>query len=382
MKDANPQEVIELREVARHLLQHPLTCSEHDPDIFRLIRKHEVRIDRWFTKRLGYRLEVTGKTARLYKITYVPENRPMRVAGGSSRELTPLEHTMLALLFAATSSGSSVVSLRDLVADVRSAAAEAEIDLAGDGPERRALVKAIQWMIEHGLAVELHDRVEAYTADESADAVLQIRPERIALLPLPVLASSQSVEQLIDRTEHRNRPRQWLRARLAEDPVLYQDDCTAEEWSGLRRRLAEESAKFDEMFGLSFETRAEGIAAIDPTGRLSDQRFPAAGTRGHASLLLIEHLTALREATCEDWVPMSEVVTRLQELSVANSSLWSADSRESPERLADQVIAFLCDLRLMKRQTVDLAEQVCLLPAASRYTIDPQNSPEPEPTLW
>jgi hypothetical protein len=67
---------------------------------------------------------------------------------------------------------------------------------------------------------------------------------------------------------------------------------------------------------------------------------------------------------------------------VANSSLWSADSRESPERLADQVIAFLCDLRLMKRQTVDLAEQVHLLPAASRYTIDPQNSPEPEPTLW
>ena len=32
---ANPQAAIELRGAARHLLQHPLTCAEYDPDVFR-----------------------------------------------------------------------------------------------------------------------------------------------------------------------------------------------------------------------------------------------------------------------------------------------------------------------------------------------------------
>jgi hypothetical protein len=75
---ANPQVAVELRDAARHLLQHPLTCGaedEADREMFVLIRRHEHELDRWFTQRLGYRLQVGSDTARLYKSGYVPAAR-------------------------------------------------------------------------------------------------------------------------------------------------------------------------------------------------------------------------------------------------------------------------------------------------------------------
>ena len=126
-----PQVAGELRAGARHLLGRPLTCAEHDPEMYRLIRRHEAELDRWFTQRLGYRLHVGADTARLYKSGYVPDRRPLRTGGRSGRPLRPLEYTTLALILAATAAGPSVVSLRDLNINVRSAAAEAGVTLEG-----------------------------------------------------------------------------------------------------------------------------------------------------------------------------------------------------------------------------------------------------------
>ena len=56
--DSRPQTAFELQLCARHLVQQPLTCMEHDPEIFRMVRRHEGELDRWFTQRLGYRLHV------------------------------------------------------------------------------------------------------------------------------------------------------------------------------------------------------------------------------------------------------------------------------------------------------------------------------------
>jgi len=290
----DPQAAGEQRDAARHLLMNPITTAERDPAMLRLIRRHEAAVDRWFTQRLGYRLHVDTDTARLYKSTYVPERRPLLATWSTTRPLRQLEYTMLALLCACTAAGPAVVSLRDLVDEVRSAAAEAGVDLAGDAAERRALVAALRWMIEQGLASELHEQVERYSTDETADAVLRMRPDRIALVPLPTLGDLDFEASAAGSSRGEIPVRQWLRARLVEDPVLYRDDCSDEEWGELRRRLGEESAWLDEMFGVTLESRAEGIAAIDGLGRLSDQRFPTSGTTGHAALLLIEALVAQR----------------------------------------------------------------------------------------
>jgi uncharacterized protein (TIGR02678 family) len=378
MSDGDPQAAAERRAAARHLLMHPLSCLEHDPDTFRLIRRHEAELDRWFTQRLGYRLHLDADTARLHKTGAVPPNRPLRTS--SQRALSGLEHTVLALVLAATSSGPAVISLRDLVGELRSAAAEAEIALADDASVRRALVAALRWMIDAGLAQELHEHVDAYATDETVDAVLRVRPDRIALLLVPSVAGCESVGDLLDRADRRGTTRVWMRARLTEEPVLYRDDLTDEEWGELRRRLGEEERLLDEMFGLLIEARAEGVAAIDPEGTLAEQRFPTGGTLGHAALLLIDRL-GTRERTAAPTVDVDSVVALVTEMAEENRRRWAGEYVERPDRLTQHVIGLLETLRLGVRDGAGFR----LLPAAARFApIEPPATPTAEPpaTLW
>ena len=253
-----------------------------------MVRRHESELDRQFTQRLGYRLHVNADTSRLSKDGCVPQRRPLLTA--TRRPFHQLEYVLLALVLGATVAGPDVVSLRDLIERLRSAAIEAGIALDDSPTMRRALVSVLQWMIARGLAYELHEHIEAYASDESADAVLKIRADRIPLLPLPALAGADSPQSLLARAERRSATRQWMRCRLVEEPVLYRSDLSDAEWSEPRRRLGEEERLLDEMFGLALESRAEGIAAIDPSGALAGRRFPTGGTIGHATLLVIARL--------------------------------------------------------------------------------------------
>ncbi|MGC8471997.1 MAG: TIGR02678 family protein [Acidimicrobiales bacterium] len=395
---ADPQAAVERRAAARHLVLHPLTCKEHDPDTFRLIRRHEAVLGHWFAQRLGYRLQVTADTARLSKATYVPERRPLRTSSG--RPLHQLELVTLVLVLGATIAGPPVVSLRDLVDLVRSAAAEAEVSLPADATGRRAFVTSLRWMIDQGLASELHARVDAYVDDEDADAVLQLVPDRIAMLPLPAMSAFGDAEELCARPARQDALRQWLRSRLVEDPVLYRDDLTEDEWGELRRRIGEEERYLEEMFGLLLEVRSEGVAAIDPAGSLSGRAFPAGGTVGHAALLLIE---ALRGASpCgpatapphEQWWTLEEIAAQLQPLCVAHATRWANDLVQSPDRLARAVVDLLLDVRLAEErgggppgapdglqsapgrpQSAPGASMVRLLPAAGRFSVSGREVP-------
>lgn len=385
----DPQAPTERRTAARHLVQNPLVCLEHDPDLFRLIRRHEGELDRWFTQRLGYRLHLDADTARLLKTGVVAANRPLRTA--SDRPFHQLEYVLLALVLASVASGPDVISLRDLVEQVRSAAVEADIVLADDATERRALVAVLTWMIERGLAEELHARVGAYATDDDADAVLKLRPDRIALLPLPALVGAADPSELLANAERRTPSRTWMRARLVEDPVLYRSDLTEAEWSELRRRLGDEEQFLDEMFGLVLESRAEGVASVDPAGTLAERRFPTSGTIGHAALLLIDAVSRRavpdpagggdddddddagaddtgRAVPASPVVPMDQLVGLVSELAGANASRWSNDLVGAPERLTRRVVELLVDLRLAE-----------LVPAPTRPPVSGSGVPAPTP---
>ncbi|MGH9209510.1 MAG: TIGR02678 family protein [Acidimicrobiales bacterium] len=368
----DPQAAVERRVAARHLVQRPLACLEHDPDTFRLIRRHEAELDRWFAQRLGYRLHVDSDTARLFKTTALCDNRPLRTAAG--RPFHQLEYVLLALVLAATAAGPAVISLRDLVDKVRSAAAEADIPLTGESTERRALVAVLRWMIDQGLADELHAHVDAYAEDSDADAVLKVRPDRIVLLPLPALVGAEDAAALLDRSDRRGvASRQWMRCRLVEDPVLYRDDLTAEEWGELRRRLGEEERILDEMFDLVLEARAEGVAAIDPTGSLAGVRFPRGGTEGHAALLLLDALPGPpvpgEPAPAVAW---ADVVAAVRRLADEHARRWSKDLVAAPEKLARRVVDLLTEVRLAERVAPegddgDAEPGLRLLPASARF---------------
>jgi uncharacterized protein (TIGR02678 family) len=367
--ESNPQVAVELREAARHLLQHPLTCGgedEPDRDMFVLIRRHEHELDRWFTQRLGYRLHVGSDTARLYKSGYVPQQRPLRTSTG--RAFHQLDYTMLALVLGCVIAGPAVISLRHLVDAVRSAAAEAGVTLTHDAVERRALVSAVNWMIARGMATELHEHVAAYADDETSDAVLRIRPERVTLVPSPALIGAARGEDVLDRADRRSVTRQWLRCRLVEDAVLYRDDLDEAEWAELRRRLGEERAVLDEMFGLHLESRAEGLAAIDDAGGLSDRQFPGTGTVSHAALLLIEALVA--DAPDDGWWSWPAVTAIVADLAERHQRRWANDYVRAPARLAIEATSLLADVRLAElRIEGGRPAAVRLLPAALRFAL-------------
>jgi uncharacterized protein (TIGR02678 family) len=362
---SDPHAALDRQVAARHLLQHPLTCAERHPEAFRLIRRHEHDLDRWFTQRLGYRLHVSADTARLFKSTAVPHRRPLRTATEQPRPFNQREYVLLALILAAVAAGPRVISLRDLIAEVRSAAADAGVTLTEEPTERRHLVTALYWMIDQGLARELHERVERYATDEDADAVIEVVPDRVALVPLPVLARAGTASDVVDRADRRAAARQWMRARLVEDPVLYRSDLTEEEWGELRRRQGEEAAMLGEMFGLAVEARAEGLAAIDPGGDLSDRRFPATGTVGHAALLLLERLAGGGAGSPEGVVADGRVVEILGSLAGEHRRHWSKLA-DDPERLARAVLGILADHRLIDT----CAGGIRPLPAASRFGVD------------
>lgn len=385
----DPQQKLDIRTAARHLVRYPLVLAENDPEMLLLIRRHERALDGLFTRRFGYRLQVTADTARLFKSSVVAHRRPLLTATSQGRPFSQREYIMLALALAAVAAGPSVISLRDLIHEVRSAAADADITLTEESTDRRALVTALKWMIQNGIASEMHDQVDRYAADETADAVLSVRPDRVALVPLPALARSETAEQVLDRSDQRLSSRAWMRSVLLEEPVLFRSDLTDSEWSELRQRLGEEAAVFDDMFGLHLESRAEGIMVIDPENELTDSRFPRSGTLGHAALLLIDRLVHQDRTSAEvppdsgtdddrdsvnaGRVPFarSDVVDVVACLAAEHRRYWSQDA-DNPERLTGDVLDLLCDHRLAE---VD-GDVVWLLPPAWRYSVDVQYQQE------
>ncbi|MDE0168381.1 MAG: DUF2398 family protein [bacterium] len=316
----------EVRAAARHVVAYPLVLAERDPETFRLIRRHEHTLDRWFTQRFGYRLQVTADTARLFKSAVVAQRRPLLTATEQSRPFSQREYTMLALSLAAVAAGPDVISLRDLVHEIRSMATDAGVTIT----------------------------------DEAADAVLRIRPDRVALLPLPVLSRSETVEELLDRSDSRRSSRAWMRSILLEEPVLYRTDLTDREWSELRRRLGQESDIFYEMFGMEIEARAEGVVVIDPEDRSTDSRFPRGGTVPHAALLLVDLLLKMDRTSLE----RREVVDEIAGLTDEYRRYWSKLA-DHPDRLTEAVLDLLQDHRL-----AEVTEDgVRILPAAWRYSV-------------
>ena len=355
----DPQRAGELTGAARALLTRPWRTAETDRPLFLLIRRHGDQLDRWFTQRLGYRLVVGTDTARLVKSGHIPADRPLRTP--TQRPFTAREYTLLALVLAATAAGPDRISLRDLVLQVRSAAADAGIALDGATSERRALVTALRWLVEHGVVNELDRSVTGYESDVEADALLEVRNDRMSLLPATALVGARSAAELLARAAGEGTGRAALRRRLVEDPVLHADEVTPEDWAELRRRFGEESRYCEEMFGLLIEARAEGAAAIDVDGGCTDIAFPAGGTTAHAALLLLDALTT-RHRDGADTITLAGELSALLE---RYGRYWRKDV--DPNTLLDDVIALLIAMAVI---TVEPDGRVRPRPVAARFAPD------------
>ncbi|GAA4783548.1 hypothetical protein GCM10023200_16240 [Actinomycetospora chlora] len=380
---SDPQRDTELVVATRALLARPWRTAESDPDLLAVIRRHADALDAWFSTELTYRLVVTADTARLVKTGHVPTDRPLRTVATTPRAFTPAEYTALALVLAATTSGPDRTSLRDLVNAVHSAAAEAGVVQDTDPASRRALVTALRWLIAQGMLRELDRGVAGYEHDADADALLEVRQDRMALLPTAALVGAETADELVGRATERGSATTAVRRRLVEDPVVLAEDLEPARFAELRRRAGDEARRIEARTGLVLEARAEGIAALDVDGGCSDTAFPGGGTVAHAALLLVSELIyQFRPAEDPEPIPWPSVREVLGELVGEYGRYWSKAAIADPERFALDVVGLLESMRLVARG-VDGALRV--LPAAARYvpavTVTDGDDEDEQPTL-
>lgn len=380
---SDPQRDGELVAATRALLARPWRTAESDPELLATIRRHTDALDAWFTQELNYRLVVTADSARLVKTGHVPPDRPLRTVSTTPRAFTSTEYTALALVLAATTSGPDRTSLRDLVNAVHSAAAETGIAMDTDASSRRALVSALRWLIAHGMVRELDRGVATYEHDADADALLEIRQDRMALLPTGAVVGAQTPGELVERARERGSAATATRRRLIEDPVLLAEDLDPARFAELRRRAADEARRIEARTGLVLEARAEGFAALDVDGGCSDIAFPAGGTVPHAALLLVSELAyQFRPAEDPDPIPWVSVREVLDELVTEHGRYWSKGALADRDRFAADVLTLLVSVRL-----VEVADDgaVRVLAPAARYapevTVADGEAEDEQPTL-
>jgi uncharacterized protein (TIGR02678 family) len=366
----------ERRDAARLLLSTPLVLAEHDPDGHRSIRRHGDTLATMFRNYLGYRLVVEAQFARLYKAGLGSAGRPL--LRKSKAAFSPRDYTYLALLCAVLLTSRQQVLLSTVVADVRHAAAEGDIDLGDDTlTERRALVHALGRLIEWGAVHEDAGTVAEFADDPAKEALLWIEHEIVRnLLAIP-LRDVESPEQLI-RAATETDPdsiRHAVRRRMVESPVVLVDELSEPERLWLRQYQRREAQILEENFGLRLEIRLEGVMALDPQDELTDLRFPRDGTLGQAALLavaeLVERLTP-DAGSGTAVVPDGELSSVVSRLLTERARGWSKEYVDHPERLMADVEDLLVDMGLLERTGRGALR---LRAVAARFAPAPQDLP-------
>jgi uncharacterized protein (TIGR02678 family) len=309
----------EIRAAARALLRMPMLYDGggHDDEL-RLVRRHRAELTRLFAEGLGYRLAIQPGVVRLVK-TGLGRDHSRGLRRRSGTPFSPRGYAMLTLTLAALTRCRAQLMVDELVAQVRSAAADAGIEVDLDAiADRRALHGALLALCDLGVLSERDGDLDHW-ADQQTLSLLDVRRDRLALLVAAPLGGRTGADDVVDVMavpSAAGGARVAVRRRLAERPVLSLSDLTEEQREWWRRNRNREREWFRQRLGLELELRAEGAVAIDPDGELTDAVFPGGGSTRHFALLLLEavvnELRATHGATLagQEWVAMPSAGVR------------------------------------------------------------------------
>ncbi|OLT27894.1 TIGR02678 family protein [Actinomadura sp. CNU-125] len=288
----------ERRAAARLLLARPLVTA--DAELFPLVRRHADWLGKRFQQVLGYRLLVDTSYARLFKAGLGPGSGH-RLRRSTGTPFDPRTYACLALTLSVLVTAPEQMLLSQLVADIRAAAADADVALEGAGRavERRTLVAALRQLVEWGVLAETEGTVGSLAREDGGEALITVDREVARAVVAGPLAQSRDGADLVARAADPGfgGPRTYVRRMLVETPVVYLDGLTDAERDWLRTRQRREAQAFAELLGLEAEIRAEGVALVDPEDELTDLHLPGTGTVAQAALLLLERLV---ERVCPD----------------------------------------------------------------------------------
>ncbi|MFE2061811.1 DUF2398 family protein [Streptomyces sp. NPDC059467] len=253
---------------------------------------------------LGHRLVTTADTARLQRAQDgLDATRPAHTRAG--RPFDRRRYAYLVLTLAALGRHGAQVALGELADAVAADAVRIDglgLDTARK-PDRDAFVDAVTWLTERGALTLADGSATAWAGDpERAEALYDIDREILLAVhhPTRVLQHLTSVTALLDsgsalglsagRAAQRRDQARRVRRLVLENPVAYYADADSELLGQLRApALAED---LERLTGLTVERRAEGVALVDTSGKLSDIRFPGGRTVAQAALLLAARISA------------------------------------------------------------------------------------------
>lgn len=368
----------DIRSAARALLRTPLLHDDQHADDLALVRRHRDELTRLFAEGLGYRLMVEPGLARLVK-TGLGRDATRGLRRGNDLLFTPRRYALLALTLAALTQSRAQLMVDELVAGVRSAAADAGIDLDLDAiSERRALHSALLALIGLGVLSERDGDLEHW-ADKRTDALLDVHRDRLAVVIAAPLSGCASPEELLEIAavpSAAGGARVAIRRRLVEQPVLCADELTDEQREWWRRNRHGEREWFMRNLGLELELRAEGALAVDPSGDLTDRAFPASGSARHFALLLLSELVNEVRAMQASGLPRTTwariITSTAQQAADRVFQQWGRGlrkaHRENPEAVFAEAIEVLIDAGLVRREPGGLLVHA----ASARYAPRPE----------
>ncbi|MGW6933638.1 TIGR02678 family protein [Lentzea sp. NPDC054927] len=356
---------------ARTLLRRPLLRSDGpDGELLSLVYRHRVVLQDMFAGLLGYRLVVERRFARLYK------SGPGRDDTRGVLTMSPRGYAYLALTLAVLTGIGRQTLLSRLVADIRSAAAEAGIDAPDDVSERRALTAALRHLVSLGVLQETEGSVAQDVLPQ--EALITIDTDLLGQLVTGPVGEAESPAHLIELAA-RPGPRgveHAVRRKLVETPLVLYADLPDDQSEWLRRNQRKETALLEQAFGLYTECRVEGVLAADPEDFLTDLSFPGVSTVARITLLALPDLV---DDEAED-PPARHVVTteRIREVCAQlvedYPAAWSKQFTDDLDRLVAEVTELLRRMGL----AVPHEQGWSISAAVHRWLPSPDGDPERE----
>ncbi|MET7718156.1 TIGR02678 family protein [Streptomyces sp. NPDC005407] len=309
-ESVSPLELADYQKAVRLVLRHPLVTPGYpDKAALAIVRRWAEQLRTDLMEVLGYRLVTTADTARLQRAQDgLDATRPALTRAG--RPFDRRRYACLVLTLAALGRHGAQVALGELADAVAADAVRIDglgLDTARKA-DRDAFVDAVTWLTERGALTLADGSATAWAGDpERAEALYDIDREILTAVhhPTRVLQHLTSVTALLDsgsalgmsagRAGRRRDQARRARRLVLENPVAYYADADAELLGQLRAPALAEDV--ERLTGLGVERRAEGVALVDTSGRLSDIRFPGGGTVAQAALLLAARISAAAQRT-------------------------------------------------------------------------------------
>jgi uncharacterized protein (TIGR02678 family) len=327
-ESVSPLELADYQKAVRLVLRHALVTPGYpDKTALATVRRWAEQLRTDLMEVLGYRLVTTADTARLQRAQdSLDATRPALTRAG--RPFDRRRYAYLVLTLAALGRHGAQVALGELADAVAADAVRIDglgLDTARK-PDRDAFVDAVTWLTERGALTLADGSATAWAGDpERAEALYDIDREILTAVhhPTRVLQHLTSVTALLDsagalgmsagRAAQRRDQARRARRLVLENPVAYYADADAELLGQLRApALAED---LERLTGLTVERRAEGVALIDTSGRLSDIRFPGGGTVAQAALLLAARISAAAQRSGRHALELLPALTAAERLA-------------------------------------------------------------------